>query len=432
MSLAHAAAPDRARTAAAPTTGPVSGAERIVTLDIVRGFALLGIFIMNMPGFSTSFFAEADGSRLWNDPLNKYAEIVRDMLFSGKFNSMFSLLFGIGFTIQLARLEQRGRGEAVATYVRRLLALLAFALLHAFVIWPGDVLHIYAALGFGLLLLRHASDRLVIGLIALTLLWPPISGSLRLLFQTPEAVQQLVADARVYEASNNAIYGGGSFLAAAAEHTRDMLRLYDPPWMLWGSLGFWVQMTTTILLGFLVGRRRWVQRIPELMPQIRRWQWRLLAIGIACSLFFGIVGEQYRFPGPHPMKILIGMAYIVSRLCVMLFYVLTIVRLAQSPAWQRRFAGIATAGRMPLTNYLMQSLIGTAIFYGWGLGLWGQVGPFAELLLAPAIFFLVQVPLSRWWLGRHGYGPTEWLWRVLTYGQRPPQGAAAAGAAEPR
>ena len=239
-------------------------------------------------------------------------------------------------------------------------------------------------------------------------------------------MQQLVAQQKAWEASNNLAYGSGSFLAAAAEHTRDMLRLYEPPWMLWGSFGFWVQMTTTVALGFLVGRRRWVQRIPELMPQIRRWQWRLLAVGIACSLFFGIVGEHYRFPGPHPMKILIGMAYVLSRLAVMLFYVLTIVRLAQSPLWQRRLSGVAAAGRMPLTNYLMQSLIGTAIFYGWGLGLWGRVGPFAELLMAPAIFFLVQVPLSRAWLKRYEYGPMEWLWRALTYGRRPGASASAA------
>src|SRR4051812_25829866 len=96
--------------------GPVTASERIPTLDIVRGFALLGIFIMNMPGFSTSFFAEADGSRLWEDPVNKYAEIIRNMLFAGKFNSMFSLLFGIGFTIQLGRMMARDPTHGTTLY----------------------------------------------------------------------------------------------------------------------------------------------------------------------------------------------------------------------------------------------------------------------------------------------------------------------------
>ena len=91
-----------------PVTSPsLPTSERIATLDIVRGFALLGILIMNMPGFSTSFFAEADGSHLWPGRLDQFAEQVRDLLFSGKFNSMFSLLFGIGFTIQFARMQQR-------------------------------------------------------------------------------------------------------------------------------------------------------------------------------------------------------------------------------------------------------------------------------------------------------------------------------------
>ena len=88
-------------------SGPVRASERIPTLDIVRGFALLGILIMNMPGFAASFFAEADGSHLWAGALDQRAEQIRDMLFSGKFNSMFSLLFGIGFTIQLKRMLAR-------------------------------------------------------------------------------------------------------------------------------------------------------------------------------------------------------------------------------------------------------------------------------------------------------------------------------------
>ena len=103
----------------------------------------------------------------------------------------------------------------------------------------------------------------------------------------------------------------------------------------------------------------------------------------------------------------------------MMFYVFTIVRLAELPLWQRRFAPIAATGRMPLTNYLMQTLIATTIFNGWGFGLWGKVGPAACLLLAFAIFFVIQVPLSVWWLRRYEFGPMEWLWRYSTYGRRP-------------
>ncbi len=141
--------------------GPLSPTERIYTLDVVRGFALLGILIMNMPGFANSFFVEADGSHLWSAPVDRAAEVVRDMLFSGKFNSMFSLLFGIGFTIQFARMQELSPGHATQLYLRRLLVLLALGVVHAMMFWPGDVLHVYAALGLLLLLVaaaRHRSD----------------------------------------------------------------------------------------------------------------------------------------------------------------------------------------------------------------------------------------------------------------------------------
>jgi uncharacterized protein len=102
----------------------------------------------------------------------------------------------------------------------------------------------------------------------------------------------------------------------------------------------------------------------------------------------------------------------------MCFYVLLIVRLAQQPRWQQRFAPLAAVGRMPLTNYLMQTVICTTLFYGWGFGLWLKVGPALGFLLALAIFFIVQVPLSRWRLKRYERGPMEALWARLTYGAR--------------
>src|SRR5262249_8676507 len=129
-----------------------------------------------------------------------------------------------------------------------------------------------------------------------------------------------------------------------------------------------------------------------------------------------------------PLKVLGNIAYVLSRLGLMSFYVLTIVRLAQLPAWQRRFEPIARAGRMPLTNYLMQTLICTTLFYGWGFGWWGQVGPAPQLVLAFAIFFVIQVPLSGYWLRHFDYGPLEYVWRLLTYGRLvPKQAGAAAG-----
>jgi uncharacterized protein len=403
------------------TPNSVPPNERNPLLDMVRGFALMGILIMNMPAFGTSMFAEADGSFLWTGRADRVAEALREMLFAGKFNSMFSMLFGVGFTLQFARMQRLDPEHATGLYLRRLLVLAALGAIHAAVFWGGDVLHVYAILGIVLLFgLRHASDRTLVALMVLCLLYPLLNGLLRLWVMTPELVASRVALAKEFEAADNAIYGHGTFLQAAALHARELAFFYSDPIAAWNFFGFYVLMALTMLLGLLAGRRRWPDRIPELMPTLRRIHVWVLVVGIACGALFTLIFELNRAPGPSPIKLVGSVAFWVCRLAMMIFYVLVIVRLAQHPAWARRFGPIAAAGRMPLTNYLMQTAICTTLFYGWGLGLWGKVGPAAQLVLALAIFFLIQVPWSLWWLARHDRGPLEALWSRLTYGRARP------------
>ncbi len=406
-------------------TAPVQSlpaGERIQVLDIVRGFALLGILIMNMPGFGQSFFAEANGSHLWPGALDQAAEQLRDTLFSGKFNSMFSLLFGIGFTIQYGRMVERDPAHATALYLRRLLVLGAIGAVHAFVFWSGDVLHVYALLGLLLVFpLRNAGRRTIVTLIVLCLLFPAVNGAIRLAAVTPEMTAALVAQEKAFEASNNAAFGHGSFWQAAAETARVTAFFYDNPMSLWGSLGWYVQMSLTMLLGLLAGRERWVQRIPELLPRLRRLTGWALGLGLVCAALSTAIFELNRTPGPSAIKWLGSLCYWTGRPAMMIFYVGVIVQLAQRPAWQRRLAPLAAAGRMPLTNYLMQTLMCITLFHGWGFGLWGRVGPAAGLALAFAIYILIQVPFSLWWLRRHERGPMEALWSRLTYGPQAPR-----------
>jgi uncharacterized protein len=410
---------------------PVS--QRIATLDILRGFALMGILIMNMPGFNSSFFAEADGSHLWPGKMDQAAEWVRTAIFSGKFNSMFSMLFGIGFTIQFTRMAERDPQHATAIYLRRLAVLAVLGVVHAWVFWPGDVLHTYALLGLLLVLgLRRLPDRGVIALIVLCLVFPAVSGMLRVLIFTPELVAARVKLAQAFELSNNLAYGQGSFFRAVLENSRVMNFFYGGWINLWGELGWWVSMSLTMLIGLLAGRRRWVQRAAELMPQIRRLTWWLLAGGLAFGIAATTIFELNRVPGPSPIKVLGSVCYGLSRLGLMIFYVLVIVQLAQKADWQRRLAPLAAAGRMPLTNYLMQTAICTTLFQAWGFGLWMKVGPAASLALSLAIFWGVQVPWSLWWLRSHTRGPLEALWARLTYGHRGGAAPAAASAAVPR
>jgi len=401
-------------------------AERLPTLDILRGFALMGILIMNMPGFDSSFFSESDGSHLWPGPIDQAAEWLRVALFSGKFNSMFSLLFGIGFTIQFTRMQARDPMHGTRIYMRRLFVLAVLGVLHAWVFWPGDVLHTYAILGFILVLgLRHVSDRGIVLLIVACIAYPALSGVLRVLVFTPELTAERVQIARAFELTNNAAYGHGSVVDMVRENTRVMNFFYDNWVSLWNTLGWWVMMSLTMMIGLLAGRRRWVQRAGELMPQVRRLTWWALAIGLFCGIAATAIFELNRTPGPSPIKVLGGICYGLSRLGLMVFYVLVIVRLTQHVDWQRRLAPLAAAGRMPLTNYLMQTAICLVLFRGWGFGLWMKVGPALSLLLALAIFWLVQVPWSSWWFKTHERGPLEAMWARLTYG-RPAAAASPA------
>lgn len=407
--------------AAAGVPQSLPSSERIATLDILRGFALMGILIMNMPGFSASWFAEADGSHLWPGRIDQLAEQVRDALFSGKFNGMFSLLFGLGFTIQYTRMQQQDPLHADALYLRRLLVLGALGLVHACLFWPGDILHVYALLGLVMVFgLRRMSNRALVWLWLACLIYPTLAGLLRLWIMTPDVVAAQVAIAKTFDAASNAAYGHGSLLATAAISTRIIVFGYTDPWAAWDNFGGYVMIALTMLIGIYAGRQRWAQRIPELMPQVRRWMWWALALGLVCGAAFTVIGELNRAPGPSPIKIFGGLCYRISRLALMIFYVLAIVRLAQLPAWERRLAGLAAAGRMPLTNYLMQTAICITLFYGWGFGLWGKVGPAWGLALALTIFWAVQVPCSLWWLRRHDRGPLEALWARLTYGSERP------------
>ena len=404
-------------------------AERLPTLDILRGFALMGILIMNMPGFAASIFAEADGSFLWAAPADRLAEQLRETLFSGKFNSMFSLLFGIGFTIQYQRMldaHPADPGHAARLYLRRLLVLLALGLVHTLVFWTGDVLHTYALLGIVLLFgLRRVSDRGIVMLIGACLVYPAIASLIRVALVTREFTAQRVAQAKAFEASNNAAYGHGSVADMVQENLRVMAHFYLDLYSLWGTFGWYVMLAMTMMIGLLAGRRRWVQRVDELMPHIRRLTWWALGLGLVCGAVATAIFELNRVPGPSLVKTLGGVCYGLSRLAMMIFYVLVIVRIAHTARGRRWLAPFEAAGRMPLTNYLMQTAICITLFSGWGFGLWMKVGPAQQLELALAVLFLVQVPWSLWWLKRHERGPMEALWARLTYGRSPREAPAA-------
>src|SRR5688572_33052544 len=206
---------------------PIQPGERIEVLDAIRGFALLGIFIMNMPVFNSSLFFGSGSEGLWPHWWDRGTETVRDVIFSGKFNSMFSMLFAIGFTIQLGRLQARDPQRATRIYLRRLFWLFVFGAVHACVFWAGDVLHMYAVLGLLLLALQRLPERAIVALIVTCLLFPALVGAIRIATAMPEDIQAIVAVTQHAISAVNAAFGHGNFLDTVRLSTAAMCLFYQ-------------------------------------------------------------------------------------------------------------------------------------------------------------------------------------------------------------
>ena len=400
-------------SAPAPAYEPLPAARRIEVLDMLRGFALFGIFIMNMPTFAHSIFTPpAQGGGLDGSVV-----ALRELLFAGKFNLMFGMVFGIGFTLQLRRLEAADPVRATFVYLRRLAVLLAIGLVHAAFLWMGDVLVAYAVLGFMLLAIRRVPDTTLLALLGLCLVYPAAADVLSTRLFSNETTMLATFEFYQFAGSNDVAFGEGSFFDAVRETMRVFAWAYASPMGLFTVAGFFVQMATGILLGFYVGRRGWIERLAKLGPQVRRAQWAALAIALATGGLWWAAGGATIPEGAENFAA--ALARTIGRASLMCFYALTLVRLASAPASAPLLRVFAYAGRMPLSNYLLQTLMALFVFYRWGLGYWGKTSPLAEMLLAVALYFAIQLPLSAWWLSHFRFGPVEYVWRRLTYGRLP-------------
>ena len=407
-----------------PTAGPTLPAERIPILDILRGFALLGIAILNMGGFKAPDATWSLKAERFPGALDRIVAWAIEAFGSGKFNATFSFLFGVGLTIQMARAEARGT-PFVGLYLRRLAVLLALGLAHSILLWSGDVLQVYAVIGLGLLLIRKVPDRWVVALTLVLLVAPIVHKAARVYRHEPPRRSQAFYEKEL--AQQLRIYGQGSY----KEQVRDRVHELREDYLVDRDFWFHAEMGVTMLLGFLAGRRRVFQDLPEHLPEVRAvWRWCLIP-GLACGVLAATVdafghGED----GLTPIGLAGAASYEFARPLLSMAYMAGIVLLCERPAWRGRLSPLAPVGRMPLTNYLMQSVLATTIFYSYGLGLFGKVGPALGLLVSLGIF-AVQVIYSRWWLARFRFGPLEWLWRAITYGRWPtsgdPRPAVAAG-----
>jgi uncharacterized protein len=386
-------------------------------LDVLRGFALLGIIIMNMPGFNTPWGAFARDPPMFPGAADKAAQFFMTTVFEGKANSIFSFLFGLGLTIQLQRAESRG-APVTSLYLRRLSVLFLLGVAHGVLMWSGDVLHVYAVIGLLVLALRRVPDGWLFGIIGVCIVAPMLRDGYALL--ADEVRIRSLSTWLSISHEQERIFREGTYTEQVAARIEMYVFVYGvliqrvAGWM-WISVSF----TATMLLGVYAGRKRLFSNVAEAAPKLRTLTGWCLGLGLTASASLAVLGAL-REPssGRTVEDFVTSVLYNLNRPLLCMAYVGVIALLLQKERFARPLFWLAPAGRMPLTNYLMQSVIATTIFYSHGLALFGKIGPLVGLLLSVAIF-AVQVLYSRWWFGRFEFGPLEWLWRAVTYGKPP-------------
>lgn len=403
---------------------PTAAHERIGLLDGLRGLALAGIFVVNIQWFSRPWQEFGNGMAQGLAGVDHAVAWCVHVFVAGKFWVLFSLLFGIGFALMMERAQASGR--PVRLYLRRLAVLFVLGIAHALLVWVGDILHAYAIAALGLLLMRGLSARaqlgiglsIYLGLYALSLL-----GGLAMTAMPPgpPELRQLLADGVREGTAAAAAYAGGGFAEVTAQRARDFSMLLAnafgvvPMALAVFLVGSWLFRSGRI--GDVAGHRRFFVRMAA-------W---CVPLGLALTLASARLSTGHAEGFNNPRWVLASSLHGLGALPLTLGGVAALALAWQGVVGRRVLGALAPAGRMALTNYLLQSVVAALVFYGYGLAMWGRIGNAGMVVLAGAVFAM-QVLAGRWWLERYRFGPLEWVWRWLTHGRRPPMRNPPAGA----
>jgi len=397
--------------------GPVSQRERIIELDILRGFALFGVLAANFVSFASYpiMATKVQLAALPTASIDNYVLLGVQWLIVDKANTMFATLFGLGFYIQLTRSE--GRPGFEKRYSRRLFWLLVFGWANALLLWIWDILNLYALAGFALLAMRKWRTRslVVFGFIA-ALYNDNFQG-----WWTERLGWELIDYGTIF--GNAAVLGRQ---AAIHDYWSLVAVFWKWTWTEWIAGGLVIAWLIYALgrfaLGAAIGRSGILADIPGHLPLLRRIAAIALPLGLVFALVVRLWAEGYWDPfgmGEGTQK-LGDVLRSPAALLLAAGYASAIV-VALHSGWGSRFwKTLAPVGQMALTNYLMQGLgYGFVLFgVGPGLALSGKIGTSTVLVICIA-FFALQIAFSHWWLARYRFGPMEWVWRTLTYGERP-------------
>jgi len=400
---------------------PVQTNEREIFMDVLRGFAILGIFIANL-GSGLSWYnedAKATGTFLLPEWDHKVS-FIHHMLIEGKFYSIFSLLFGWGIALQIKRGMAKGV-DALPTIKRRLLFMLVLGAVHL-MIWPGDIVFFYALLGFLLLPLRKFSNKSLLitgGILILSpilkMLFPVLNFPAEKLYQAGGWVEgQLSPQFNTIKSQEEfeAIMKNSNWWDVFKMNVAGFFYRY-------GYLIFISRISKVLgmfLIGYVIGRTDFYKNLMQ--------HKKLVTYVIAAGFIIGLPANYFL---AHYMSTAMGdyfelkqkgmyqtIVYALGVAPLALAYTGSFMLLFQNAWFKKTFSLIAPAGKMAFSNYIMQSLIGNFVFLGAGLGYMGQVGPVYYTLFGFG-FFILQVIFSTIWLKYFNYGPIEWVWRSATY-----------------
>lgn len=395
---------------------PVKSSERYIILDALRGFALLGICMANFPEFSLyTFLSPEAASHLPTAAIDHLTRYLLYIFIDGKFYTLFSLLFGIGFSIIIANAVKKG-GNGFHIFYRRMLVLTCIGFLHLMFIWSGDILMLYALLGMLLPLFRNLSDQKLLAWAAILLCLPVLidflcEASGVYLSQSVVELQQF------YCAQYGITDANFAYWLHDAQSYKEVFQF-----LIQGALvrmqefidgNRYFKVMGLFLIGFYIGRKK----IYANLEQHKRWLFRITRWGLCIGMPLSLPYAWSAMNG-HPFgQTIHSLLYLTSVYPLGFAYMaglcLLYLRRKEIFTWK----ALAAPGRMALSNYIGQSIIGMLLFYGIGLG-WGSRTGLFQTEIIVLFVYIMQLLLSYIWLFVFQFGPLEWIWRMLTYGKR--------------
>lgn len=385
----------------APAGTATPAVARLLNVDALRGFALLGILVVNIWAFADPYYASTSTNPTYDSGIDHGVRFIVGLLFETKFYLLFSFLFGYSFTLQMAAAERAG-SAFIPRMLRRQGGLLVMGLAHGALLYYGEILSTYAVLGLVLIACRNVRPARALKVA----MWIVVSAaSVWTLLGVAQLIAGELTGAPGSDVASKLVAFGGSAAETVAFHTDHLGETIAAVAFLQAPSAM-----AMFFLGLAAGRKRVFAEPSRYVAQVRRTIGVGLPIGLVGAAVYASAATFA--PGGGVETVAFGIGQITAPFLAAAYVALGLT-LFKSATGERIERALAPMGKTALTNYLLQSAVLGILFTGYGFGLVDQLPPLSVIAIVPVIF-TGQMLLSRWWLGRHFYGPAEWVLRAIT------------------